>query len=45
MTLTIILIAVMVGLAVFMFGMRGSASSSNRASVSPAPRDETRAVA
>jgi HD-like signal output (HDOD) protein len=43
-TLTIILIAVMVGLAVFMFGMRGSASSSSRSSVSGAP-EEVRAIA
>jgi HD-like signal output (HDOD) protein len=41
-TLTIILIAAMVGLAVFMFGMRGS---SNRSSVPDAPRDDTHAVA
>lgn len=44
MTLTIILIAVMVGLAVFLFGMRGSASSSNRSSVTAASRDELRAI-
>jgi len=43
-TLTIILIAVMVGLAVVMFGMRGSASSS-RASVANAPREEVLALA
>lgn len=42
MTLTIILIAAMVGLAVFMFGMRGSAS---RSPVPDAPRGETRPVA
>lgn len=43
MTLTIILIAAMVGLAVYMFGMRGSASSS-RASAISAPRDEAGAA-
>lgn len=42
MTLTIILIAAMVGLAVFMFGMRGS---SNRSSVPDAARGEAQAVA
>lgn len=42
MTLTIILIAAMIGLAVFMFGMRGSAS---RSSVADAPRAETQALA
>ncbi|HEY5758131.1 MAG TPA: HDOD domain-containing protein [Steroidobacter sp.] len=42
MTLTIILIAAMVGLAVFMFGMRGS---SSRSSVPDAPRGDTHAVA
>lgn len=45
MTLTIILIAATVGLAVFMFGMRGSASSSNRSSVPTAPRGDAHAVA
>lgn len=44
MTLTIIVIAATVGLAVFMFGMRGSASSS-RASPGNAPGDEARAIA
>lgn len=39
MTLTIILIAAMVGLAVFMFGMRGSTSSSNRPTLATAPRE------
>jgi HD-like signal output (HDOD) protein len=42
-TLTIILIAVMVGLAVFMFGMRGSTSSS-RSSAAHSPREEARAI-
>lgn len=42
MTLTIILIAAMVGLAVFMFGMRGS---SNRSPAPDAPRGETRPAA
>lgn len=44
MTLTIILIAALAGLAVFMLGMRGSASTSNR-SPANAPRAETHAVA
>ncbi|HEY0686259.1 MAG TPA: HDOD domain-containing protein [Steroidobacter sp.] len=44
MTLTIILIAALVGLAVFMLGMRNSATSSSRTSMADPPRDETRAV-
>lgn len=42
MTLTIILIAAMVGLAVFMFGMRGSA---NRSSIPDAPRSAAHSIA
>ncbi|WP_157995161.1 HDOD domain-containing protein [Peristeroidobacter soli] len=42
MTLTIILIAAMVGVAVFMFGMRGA---SNRSPVPDAPRGEPQAIA
>ena len=45
MTLTIILIAAMVGLAVFMFGMRGSTSSSNRSTLATLPRGEAEALA
>lgn len=41
MTLTIILIAATIGLAVFMVAMRGSASSSNRGSVATDARGET----
>lgn len=44
MTLTIILIAALVGLAVFTLAMRNSATSSSRTSLAGPPRDETRAA-
>jgi HD-like signal output (HDOD) protein len=43
-TLTIILIAAVVGLAVFMYGVRSSMTASNRASVAAPARGETQAL-
>ena len=45
MTLTIILIAALVGLAVFMYGVRSSMTDSNRSSVATPARGETQALA
>lgn len=44
MTLTIILIAAVIGLAVFMYGVRNSMTTSNRSSVAAAARGETQAI-
>lgn len=45
MTLTIILIAAVVGLAVFMYGVRSSTTAANRSSVATPARGETQALA
>jgi HD-like signal output (HDOD) protein len=44
-TLTIILIAAVVGLAVFMYGVRSAMPTSNRSSDAATDRDETHAIA
>lgn len=44
MTLTIILIATVVGLAVFMYGLWGAAASSTRSAIPAASRGEPRAI-
>lgn len=45
MALTIIVIAALAGLAVFLLGMRSSTSTSDRPSAAPAPRGEAQALA